>query len=123
MTPPTNMNWFHTIAILIVTYLAVFFQSTFNEIRHLIGVQVELLPSLIVYASLSGGILILSLVATCGGLWLDSLSANPLGISVLPLFLVGLLFQQNKELILREQQFAQFVLGASASAAVPLLTL
>lgn len=117
------MNWFNTIAILVGAYLAVFFQSTFNDVRHWIGAQVDLLPSLVVYAGLSSGITTLTLVSVCGGLWLDSLSANPLGISVLPLFLVGLLFQQNRELILREQVFAQFVLGASASAAVPLLTL
>lgn len=116
------MNWFNTIAILVVAYLAVFFQATFNEIRHTLGVQIDLLPSLVVYAGLSSGIVALSLVAVCGGLWFDSLSANPLGTSVLPLFLIGLLFQRNRDLILREQPFAQFILGASASAAVPLFT-
>ena len=49
----------------------------------------------------------------------DSLSANPLGVSVLPLFLVGFLIYRQRELILRDQPFAQFVLGLGASAAVP----
>ena len=117
------MNWFNTIAIVVVVYLAVFLQATSNELRHWIGVQIDLLPSLVVYASLSRGIAAMSCVAVCGGLWLDSLSANPLGISVLPLFLVGLLILRSRDLILRQEPFAQFVLGASASAAVPLLTL
>src|SRR5437867_13067407 len=117
------MNWFNTIAILVVAYLAVFFQATFNELRLLIGVQVDLLPSLVVYTSLSRGLVTMSCVTACGGLWFDSLSANPLGISVLPLFLAGLLFQRSRDFILREEPFAQFVLGAAASAAVPLLTL
>ena len=117
------MNWFNTIAIVVVVYLAVFLQATSNELRHWIGVQIDLLPSLVVYASLSRGIAAMSCVTVCGGLWLDSLSANPLGISVLPLFLVGLLIQRSRDLILRQEPFAQFVLGASASAAVPLLTL
>lgn len=117
------MNWFNTIAILIVAYLAVFAQATFNELRGWFGVQIDLIPSLVVYASLSGGVVTLSLVAICGGLWLDSLSANPLGISMLPLFGVGLFIQRSRGLILREQPFAQFVLGAAASAAVPLFTL
>jgi len=117
------MNWFNSIAILVVVYLAVFLQATFNELRHCLGVQIDLLPSLVVYASLSSGIVTLSCVAVCGGLWFDSHSANPLGISVLPLFLVGLLMQRSRDLILREQPFAQFVLGAAASAGVPLLTL
>jgi hypothetical protein len=117
------MNWFNTIAILVVAYLAVFFQATFNEIRPWLGAQVDLLPGLVVYTSLSGGITAVALVATCSGLWIDSLSANPLGVSVVPLFLVGLLIQRSRDLILREQAFAQFVLGASATAVATLLTL
>ncbi len=116
------MNWFNTIAILAVAYLAVFFQATFNEMRTLLGVQVDLLPSLMVYASLSGNIVTVLLLAVLGGLWFDSLSMNPLGTSVLPLFLLGLLFQRSREFILREQPFAQWILGACAGAAVPLLS-
>ena len=115
------MNWFNTITILVATYLAVFFQATFNDTRALLGVQIDLLPSLMVYASLSGNIATVSLLAMLGGLWFDSLSANPMGTSVLPLFLVGFLFQRSREFILREQPFAQWVLGACAGAAVPLL--
>jgi len=117
------MNWFNTIAILVVAYLAVFAQAVMNEFRLAFGAQIDLLPSLVVYASLSGGVLTLTLVAICGGLWIDSLSANPLGISLLPLFLTGLFIQRSRELVLRQQPFAQFVLGASASAAVPVMTL
>jgi len=117
------MNWFNTIAILVVAYLAVFAQAVMNEFRLVFGAQIDLLPSLVVYASLSGGVLTLTLVAICGGLWIDSLSANPLGISLLPLFLAGLFIQRSRDLVLREQPFAQFVLGASASAAVPVMTL
>jgi rod shape-determining protein MreD len=117
------MNWFNTIAMLVVAYLAIFAQATLNGFRLWFGAQIDLLPGLMVYASLSGGVPVLTLTAVCGGLWLDSLSANPLGISVLPLFLIGLFIQRNRDLILREQPFAQFVLGTSASAAAPLLTL
>jgi len=116
------MKGFNTIAILVVAYLVVFFQATFNELRQWIGVQIDLLPGLVVYASLSSGILTVTLVSVCGGLWLDSLSANPLGISILPLFVVGLLIQRSRDLILREQPFAQFVLGTTGSAAVSLGT-
>ena len=117
------MNWFNAIAILIVVYLAVFAQATFNELRQWIGVKIDLLPSLVVYASLSSGVVTLSLVAVCGGLWFDSLSANPLGTSILPLFLTGLFIQRSRDMILREQPFAQFVLGTLASTAVPFLAL
>lgn len=117
------MSWFNTIAILFVAYLAVYAQATFNEFRHLLGVQIDLLPSLVVYAGLSGGVTTFTIVAVSGGLWLDSLSANPLGISLIPLFLVGLVVHQFRELILRDQAFAQFILGLCATAAVPLVTL
>ena len=117
------MNWLHSIIILTAAFLAVFLEATFNGLRHLLGVQVDLLPSLVVYASLSSGVTTLALLAVLGGLWFDSVSANPLGISVLPLFLVGLLINQYRGLILREQRFAQAVLGLTASATVPVLTL
>ncbi len=41
--------------------------------------------------------------AVAGGLWFDSLSANPLGVSVLPLFAVGLCVHLAREFVLRDQ--------------------
>ena len=117
------MNWFHTIIILGVAFVTVFLQATVNVTRHLLGAQVDLLPSLVVYASLSSGLLTLTLLAVLGGLWFDSLAANPLGSSVLPLFLIGLLIQRYRGLILRDQTFAQFFLGLGASAGAPVLSL
>ncbi len=117
------MNWLQTTIVLVAAFLSVYVQTTFSGIRHLLGAQFDLLPGLIVYTSLSGGPVALALVSVCGGLWLDSLSANVLGISVLPLFAVGFVLQYYRGLILREQLFAQWILGLGASAAVPLLTL
>jgi len=112
-----------TILVLCVAFLAVFLEATVNGVRHFLGAQVDLLPGLVVYASLTCGLPTLAALAVCGGLWFDSLSSNPLGISVLPLFLIGLVIQRYKGLILREQTFAQFVLGLAASALAPVLTL
>ncbi|HTL17472.1 MAG TPA: hypothetical protein VL793_09555, partial [Patescibacteria group bacterium] len=64
-----------------------------------------------------------SLLAFAGGLLFDSLSANPLGISVLPLFAVGLAIHLWRDLILRDQPFAQTTLGLAAGVSVPVLTL
>ena len=50
-------------------------------------------------------------------------TANPLGISILPLALIGWPIYLRRDLILRDLPFAQFVLGATASAAAPLLTM
>jgi hypothetical protein len=117
------MNWLHTLFILAAVFLAVLWEAAFPGLRHLLGAQIDLLPALVVYAALRMSLLTVGLVAFCGGLWLDSLSANPLGITVLPLFAAGLVVYGCRELVLREQVVAQLVLGLAASAAVPLLTL
>lgn len=117
------MNTFNTIVILLVAYLAVFVQATSNELRHLLGVQIDVIPSLVVYAAISGGVFTYTLVAVCGGLWVDALSANPVGLSLVPLSLTGLIVHEFRELILRQQPFAQFILGTCATAAVPVTSL
>ncbi len=116
------MNHLNTIAILVVAYTAVFLEAQYRGLRLLLGSQIDLLPPLMVCTGLSTGIASVGVVATAGGLWFDSLSANPLGISILPLFIVGVAIHHWRDLILREKLHAQFVLGFAASTAVPLLT-
>jgi cell shape-determining protein MreD len=116
------MNAFQTILILAAAFLAVFGEATVPVLRHWLGAQVDLLPVLMVYAALAANLATVSLLAVLGGLWFDALSANPLGISILPLFAVGFLIYLRRDLILRELAFAQLVLGTTASAVVPGLT-
>ena len=118
-----SMNWLNSILLLLAAFLCVFLQAVEGGVRYWLGTQVNLLPALVVYASLRGNLATVTLVALSGGLWFDSLSANPLGVSLLPLFVVGLLIHLKRDLILRDQFIAQFVLGLLASAAVPALTL
>ena len=117
------MNWLQTILVLGAAFLAVSWEAAFSGVRHLVGAQIDLLPPLMVYASLYTGITTVTLLALAGGLWFDSLSANPLGVTVLPLFAIGLAIHLKRELILRDQTLAQLVLGLGASAAAPVLTL
>jgi cell shape-determining protein MreD len=116
------VNLLNAILLLLTAFVAVFAQSAFVFTRPLLGAQVDLLPPLVVYASLTGELTMVALLAVWGGLCFDSLSANPLGISVLPLFAVGLAIQRKRGLILRGQFTAQFVLGTLAGAGVPVLT-
>ncbi len=116
------MNLLQTILILAAAFLAVFAEAAFQLPRQLFGAQVDLLPVLMIYAALNTNIVTVSLLAALGGLWFDALSANPLGISILPLFAVGFPICLRRDLILRELPFAQVVLGAAASAAVPVIT-
>ena len=117
----TKMNVFNALLILAAAFLAVFAEAAFQLPRHLFGAQVDLLPALMIYAALNTNVATVSLLAVAGGLWFDALSANPLGVSILPLFAVGFPICLRRDLILRELPFAQIVLGAAASAAVPLL--
>jgi len=118
-----SMNWLNTGLVLGAAFLAVFWEAAFSGLRYLTGAQIDLLPPLMVYASLCSGITTVALLALCGGLWFDSLSANPLGVTILPLFAIGLAIHLKRELILRDQTFAQLVLGLGASAAMPVVTL
>ena len=118
-----QMNLFRTILILAAAFLAVFGEATLPVLHHWVGAQVDLLPVLMVYATLNADITTVSLLAVLGGLWFDALSANPLGISILPLFAVGFVIYLRRDLILRELSFAQLVLGTLASAIVPVLSI
>jgi len=109
--------------VMLAAYLLAFLQAKVTFFRDLVGAQPDLLPGLVLYVSLTGGGAQLMLVSLFGGLCLDSLSSNPLGISVLPLFLVGFLIRHNRHLLLRESLQTQWLLGAAAHAGVPLLTL
>jgi hypothetical protein len=84
------MNILQIILILLVAFLAVFWEAAFPATSRWLNAQVDLLPALMVYASLRLGLPAIALLALCGGLFFDSLSANPLGISIVPLFAVGL---------------------------------
>jgi len=117
------MKFFNSILILGFAFLAVFGEATLSAPRHWLGASIDLLPAIMVYAALNSSIVTVSLLAILGGLWFDSFSANPLGITILPLFAVGFPIYLQRDLILRGLSFAQRMLGAAASAAVPVLTL
>jgi len=110
------------ILILLTALLVVFFQGAFNGIRDLLGAQVDLLPALMVYTALTSGPVMMMVLSVFAGFMFDSLSVNPLGISVLPLLLIGFLLQLRRDLLLRDQIYAQFALGLIASALAPLMT-
>ena len=116
------MNFFKSILILAAAFLAVFGEAAFQLPRHLFGAQIDLLPALMICAALNTEIVTVALLAIFGGLCFDSLSANPLGVTILPLFAAGFPICLKRDLILRDLPFAQLVLGAAASAVVPALT-
>ncbi len=117
------MNWPRSITILVVAYVAVFLQSHVEVVRRVVGAQVDILPSLMVYAGLAASLPAVALVALVSGFWVDSLSANPLGLSVLPLLVAGMVAHVFRGVIFRGDVGMQYLLGLGASALVPLMTL
>lgn len=117
------MNWLNPILILLAAFLAVYLETWIDFLRNFLHVQIDLLPALMVYTGLTHSFAITVVLAVAGGLWFDSLSANPLGVSVLPLLIIGCFNFQNRSFLLRENTYAQFILGLGASAAAPLFSL
>jgi cell shape-determining protein MreD len=117
------MTWLPTILVLGLAFFGVFLTAVWDGPRLWLGASPSLLPPLVVFAALRAELATISLLAVLGGLWTDALSANPLGVSVLPLFGIGLGLHRWRDVILRDLSYAQFVLGLVASAAVPGLTL
>ena len=117
------MNWLNPIIILLAAFLVVFLESAFSGYSTLLLTKVDLLPMLMVYTALTHGLFSVIALAFAGGLWFDSLSANPLGVSVLPLLLIGFIIHHNRGFLLRENTHAQFFFGLFASAAAPVMTL
>jgi len=117
------MSWRPTVFVMTAAFVAVFLEVSPGLFRSLLGAQIDLLPALMVYTALTHGLATMVLLAVCGGLWFDSLSLNPLGASVLPLLVIGLLIYRSRDLLMREHVYAQVVLGLMAGAAQPLGTL
>lgn len=115
------MNWWMIFCLGVTTYTVVFFEASYQGFRNLTGAQIDLLPGLVVYVALAHGSRPVAIFSLVAGLLYDSVSVNPLGISVIPLLLIGMGVCQKRELILKDQRYAQVVLGMAASAIAPLL--
>jgi rod shape-determining protein MreD len=116
------MNWLNTSALLAVAFVAVFLESYWRMPRLVLGAQIDLLPALMAYTALSGGLSTVVLLSVCGGVWFDALSANPLGTTMVPLFVVGAAIHYYRGLILREQWVARIATAFAACGAVPVMT-
>jgi len=87
------------------------------------GTRIDVLPVLVTYAALRGDIYTLVGFTCFSGLLFDTLSANPLGVSMLSLTLVGVLLIQMRGLILRNQVLAQMALGTCVATLNPIVNL
>lgn len=117
------MNWTNTALLLLAAIVCVFLESVIDVPRRWLGVQVDCLPVLAVYAGMRLNLATLAILSLAGGIAFDSLSCNPLGVSILPLWIVGFIAYCCRELVLRDQRLAQSIVGALACLTATLLSL
>jgi rod shape-determining protein MreD len=117
-----NPHRWNLVALGLMSYVAVFLAARFHGFRALTGAQFDFLPGLVVVAAMMHGISAVLVVSIVGGLLFDSLSMNPFGVTTVSLAVVGTFVYLNRDLLLRDQAYPQFILGAGASAAGPVLS-
>lgn len=110
------MSRLTTPIILVVAYFLIYAQTSFSGISFF-RARIDLLPVLMAYAALRVSWRGVTMLAVFGGLAVDSLSANPFGLSVLPLFLIGMLLHEYRQSILSENLYAQSILGGAVCLA------
>ena len=111
------------LVLLLGVYFLIFLQSHWQEPRLWLRFQPDLTPALMVFVGLTMGAGYVSSIALMSGLWLDSLSANPFGMSIFPLFLVGWIVFCFRKKIMAVEFMAQIYLGILGGLLVFLLQL
>jgi rod shape-determining protein MreD len=118
-----SINAFRLVTVLALALTFVFLEAALSWPRRWLGAQIDLLPALMVFTALRLGIGSILALAFIGGLAFDALSLNPLGVSPLPLCVIGMVLNARRDEILREEVFAQTLLGLAAGVVFPLGTL
>lgn len=102
----------------LLVFVAVFLvvlQSTVANVFTIRGIKMELLPALVVYCAMATSLPTSLLVAFCGGLLQDVLSAGRLGLSVLPLCGIAIVLSNLQPVLLRDFWVVQALLGGAAA--------
>ncbi|HIL25243.1 MAG TPA: hypothetical protein EYG19_07570 [Verrucomicrobia bacterium] len=116
------MKTFYTLGLLVIALFALYLTATLEWPQRITGTRIDPLPALMVCAALRAPLRALTVLAVLGSLWQTSLSADPPGISMVPLFAVGVAVSLNRRAIHTRLWSARFAVGAAAGALVPLAT-
>jgi hypothetical protein len=116
------MKTFYTLGLLVIALFALYLTATLEWPQRITGTRIDPLPALMVCAALRAPLRALTLLAVFGSLWQTSLSADPPGISMIPLFAVGVAVSLNRRAIHTRLWSARFAVGAAAGVLVPLAT-
>lgn len=109
--------------LLITCCVFVWGQSWFLTHYTVVGVKIDCIPCLVLYCALFASWKELFFVCTLAGLLFDSMSLNPLGVTVISLLLPGYLLYCNRKVLLYHSVWVQALLGGAIGIIPPLLTL
>lgn len=111
------------IYLLLIGYISVAINITLGAwLRDVIGFYIDLVPLLVVYMALTAELTTLVLVSSIIGLFFDSVSANPLGVSPISFILAGLIVYGYRHLVLRKSWQIQYLSGLLCSILIPFNT-
>ena len=100
---------------LLASFVVVVAQCTLANLVTWGGARLELMPALVAYAAMSTRWPLALALALVGGVFLDALSANRLGISSVALVTVAFIGSRGQRLVLRDHWSAQMLVGGLAS--------
>jgi rod shape-determining protein MreD len=120
---PESTHWLSVFVFVLTGYTLIFAQARLTLVRDALHTQPDFLAGLIVYAGLAFRLEITLGCAAVLGLLFDSVSANPLGITILSLSFIGIVAARFREFLLSEQFTTHWVLGLAASGVSPVFSL
>ena len=106
----------------VVSWIFVYLQVQGIWFRHWIGSGISFLPAFIVYTAWAQPVWVATCITILSSLWLDALSNQPLGLSLIPFVVVAVVVQDRRQMLVTHEFRMQFWLGAAASLAVNIMT-
>ncbi len=100
---------------LLASFVVVVAQCTLANLVTWGGARLELMPALVAYAAMSTRWPLALWLALVGGVFLDALSANRLGISSVALVVIAFIGSRAQRLVLRNHVWAQMLVGLLSS--------
>ncbi len=102
--------------------VAMALQCVLAAVINLAGVKLDLMPAVVVFAALYASWRRAIFVAVAGGLLLDALSFQPLGLSVAPLAIAAAAINHFQRVLYRDNMLLHAALGGATSLAASLWT-
>ena len=117
------MKSYFTLTVLLIALISIYVASAWNLPRHLLGAQLNPLPALMLVVALRSPISTIGMLSIFGSFAQSALSSNPLGLSLIPLYLFGFIVHMYSHSLSHHHSGSRLALGAAAGALIPIMSL